>query len=161
MLVAMAILAVVAGVLVLSTASAGNEPRLRREAERLQARIDAACERSELTGRDLGVHFGTHTYAFSQRRGDVFELQTEAPLAPYPIPSGISLQVENIELEDVISEQPQLLCFSTGERTALIVMLSAQSIDPQYRLLVSAIGPITLQRRLVDAREWQDWKLSR
>jgi len=158
MLVALAILVVIAGVLVMSMAGAGNEPRLRREAERLQARIDAACERAELSGRDLGLHLGEGSYAFSKRRGEDFELQTEAPLAPYQLPADIRLQLDEPELGPVVSEDPLMLCFASGERTALLLDLLAASSDPAYRLVVDPVGSSRVQRRLPDSREWIDWK---
>lgn len=158
LLVALAILAVVASVLVVSTSGAGNEPRLRREAERLQARIDAACERAELSGRDLGLHLGEGSYAFSKRRGEDFDLQVEAPLAPYQLPADIRLALDEPELGPVVSERPLMLCFSSGERTSLMLQLLAGANDPRYRLLIESAGSSRLQRRLPDSREWLDWK---
>lgn len=156
-LVALAILAVIAGVLVLSTASAGNEPRLRMEAERLQARLNLACERAELTGRDIGLHFGAGMYGFSQRRGDQMELQTAAPMAPYTLPKDMHLDIAEVELGASLSEKPLLLCFSSGERSTLAVSIETSARDPRYRLLIEATGGGRIQRRLPDAGDWQDW----
>jgi general secretion pathway protein H len=156
-LVAVAILAVVAGVLVLSTASSGNEPRLRFEAERLQARLNLACERAELTGRDIGLHFGSGMYGFSQRRGDLMELQAVAPLAPYTLPKDMHLEIPEVELRAALSEKPLLLCFSSGERSTLIVTVETTARDPRYRLLIEASGGGRIQRRLPDQGDWLDW----
>ncbi len=160
-LVALTILAVVAGILVLSTSNAGNEPRLRRETERLQARIDAACERAELTGRDLGLHLGEGGYAFSQRRGDAFEIQTEPPLSPYQLPADMHFELEERELDKVFSEQPLMLCFSSGERTPIVLGVLAGSNDPAFRLVIGTLGASQMQRRLPNERNWQDWKLQK
>lgn len=156
-LVAVAILAVIAGVLVLSTASAGNEPRLRLEAERLQARLNLACERAELTGRDIGLHFGSGMYGFSQRRGDQMELQTAAPMAPYALPKDMHLDITGVDLDGSLSEKPLLLCFSSGERSTLTVDIETSARDPRYRLLVESNGSGRVQRRLPGTSDWQDW----
>ena len=158
LLVALAILGVIAGVLVLSTASSGTEPRLRLEAERLQARLQLACERAELTGRDIGLHFGSNMYGFSQRSRDLMEIQTEPPLAPYTLPGDMHLDLPEVELVESLSEKPLLLCFSSGERTALTIVVEASARDPRYRLLIEASGPGRLQRRLPDEGDWNDWK---
>lgn len=157
LLVALAILGVIAGVLVLSTASGGTEPRLRLETERLQARLNLACERAELTGRDIGLHFGSSMYGFSQRSRDLMEIQTEPPLAPYTLPGGMHLDLPEVELGESLSEKPLLLCFSSGERTSLTVIVEAGARDPRYRLLIEASGPGRVQRRLPDEGEWSDW----
>ncbi len=161
MLVALAILAVIAGVLMLSTASGGNEPRLRLEAERLQARMNLACERAELTGRDIGLHFGSDIYGFSQRRGELMELQTKAPLGPYKLPKDMLLEVPEIELAAGLPDKPQMICFSSGERTPIAVSIGAGSGDPRYRVLVEAIGNGRIQRRPSGAADWQDWAARR
>lgn len=157
MLVAIAILAVIAGVLVMTAASSGTDPRLRLEAERLQARIDLACERAELTGRDIGLHIGTDMYGFSQRRGDQIEMQTKAPLAPYTLPKDMALNVPDSELATGLGNKPQMSCFSSGERTPLTLILEAGSRDPRYRLLIDAAGTSHIQRQLPAQTQWQDW----
>ncbi len=157
MLVTLAILAVISAVLLLSTASSGTEPRLRLEVERLQARLNLACERAELTGRDMGLHLGSAMYGFSQRRGDLLEMQTKPPLAPYTLPKDMQVVLPDVKLVPGLTEKPLMLCFSTGERTTLIVTVEAGARDPRYRLLIEASGVGRIQRRLPDNSEWRDW----
>ena len=79
MLVTVVILAVLASVLVLSVGAGDEEQRLRREVERLQARIVYACERAELTGREVGLHLRAGGYAFSARQGEGWRFIEDDP----------------------------------------------------------------------------------
>lgn len=155
-LVAVAILAILASVLVLSTRTAGNEPRMQREMERLQARLHLACDRAELTGRDIGLHLAEQSYGFSMQRGELPEFLKQSPLQPYTLPSGMSLAIDEKVLTDSLSVKPLMVCFSSGERSALLLRLQATSRDPEFRLLIENQGAGRIQRKLADSREWRD-----
>jgi general secretion pathway protein H len=159
LLVTLVILAVIAGVLVVSVGSAGNEPRLKLEAERLKARVDLACERAELTGREIGVHFGSGMYGFSQRVGDAMQLQNQPPLKTYPLPGGLRISLPEVELTDGLPAEPQLLCFASGERTPATVVFDSGARDPEFRVVVETMRG-RLQRR-APGGDWLDVEVHR
>ncbi len=66
------ILGVLTAAVTLSIAGAGGERILAREAERAQALIVYACERAELSGRDIGLSFARGGYRFSRLDHDVW-----------------------------------------------------------------------------------------
>ena len=156
LLVALVIMAVLSGLLVLSSSGGGVEAQLREQAERLRARIEFACERSELSGRDIGLFLTSGGYGFSERRGDAWELLSRAELAPYQLRKGFTLRGETGLLDEDYPEQPQMLCFSSGEHSPLAVLLSAGERNPELRLRADWNLPIELAERAPGERVWRE-----
>ena len=76
-LVVTVILAVVAATVTLAIAGAGGERQLARDAERIGALVNYACEQAELSGRDIGISINP-TRSMQLGRGAT----TSLPLAP-------------------------------------------------------------------------------
>ena len=107
MLVTVVILAVLASVLVLSVGAGDEEQRLRREVERLQARIVYACERAELTGREVGLHLRAGGYAFSAMQGEGWRFIEDDPaLKRTQLATSITLSADDEALVESFAEQP-------------------------------------------------------
>jgi len=158
LLVALLVMATVSGVLVLTVGSGGIESRTRAEAERLRDRLLFACERAELTGRDLGLLLSAEGYAFAHRRDDLWELEQDRVLAHYPLPEGIVLGTELAPFEETLATVPQTLCLASGERSPLALTLSAGAQNPSYRLRADWNASIELDVRQAATTAWIRWK---
>ncbi len=159
LLVALVIMAVLSGLLVLSASSGGIESQLREQAERMRARIEFACERAELSGRDIGLHLASGGYAFSERRGEAWEFLTRAELAPYQLHKGIALRGEAGPLDETYPEQPQMLCLASGEHSPLAVVIAAGERNPELRLSADWNLAITVAERAPGSAEWRTGKV--
>ena len=131
LLVVVTIIAVFAGVAVLSLGTLGSDRVLQREATRLQTLIDVLAEEAVLESRDYGLLFSESGYRFY-----VFDYPTLTWLAPtgdqllaertLEEPLQIALELDDREVglaQDFdtmdINEQPepQVIVFGTGEVT--------------------------------------------
>ena len=154
-LVTVVIIAVLASVLVLSVSAGDEEQWLRREAERLQARIAYACERAELTGRELGLHLRRNGYAFSSAVGDEWRfIDDDDALRAATLPKAITLAAGDDALEESFGDQPVFLCLSSGEATPLQIELAAGERATRWRVDIGFNGDTMLAHRAVDDRDW-------
>ncbi|MGY6517136.1 MAG: prepilin-type N-terminal cleavage/methylation domain-containing protein [Lysobacteraceae bacterium] len=154
-LVVLAILAAMAGALVLAFPDLGGR-RADNEAQRLLGLFDLACDRAAFTGRDVGIALGASAYAFGQFRDEGFEpfpgrggeALRPRRLAP---PLSLRLRVDGrpVALAAEPPELPQLACLASGERVAFELEL-LEAGRPGWRLSAASIGPATLEA--VDGR---------
>lgn len=157
-LVALAVMAIIAAVLTISASSGGTEPRMQKEMQRLRARIEYACERAELTGRDLGLHFGSHHYGFSHRREQQWEFELRTELSLYELPKGLHFESADGVLGSSAAKAPQMFCFSSGERSPLRVTLSTDAEQLAYRLSGEWNSALQIERRSSDSAAWIAWR---
>jgi general secretion pathway protein H len=156
-LVTVVIVAVLASVLVLSIGVGGREQALQRETERLQARIAYACERAELTGREIGLHLRATGYRFSTLFGELWKpIEDDPALKAATLPTGASLVAGEEALADDFAESPQFICFASGETTPMAIGIEAGAQDTRWRIDVAFDGRIQLQRRVPDDGAWRD-----
>lgn len=156
-LVTVVILAVLASVLVLSVGVGDEEQWLQRESERLQARIVYACERAELTGRELGLHLRRSGYAFSSPHGEQWRfIDNDKALQRASLPKAITLAAGDEDLAPSFIEKPQFLCFASGEATPMQIELAAGARATRWRIDIALDGRTRLQRRAPDDRDWRD-----
>ena len=156
-LVTVVILAVLASVLVLSVGVGDEEQWLQRESERLQARIVYACERAELTGRELGLHLRRSGYAFSSPHGEQWRfIDDDKALQRASLPKAITLAAGDEDLAPSFIEKPQFLCFASGEATPMQIELAAGARATRWRIDIALDGRTRLQRRAPDDRDWRD-----
>jgi general secretion pathway protein H len=155
-LVTVVILAVMATVLVLSVGAGDEEQVLRREVERLQARISYACERAELSGREIGLHLRAGGYAFSAAQIEGWQfIEDDVALKRAVLPEAITLRADDRELDDQFDEQPQFLCLASGETTPIAIEFAAGAHATRWRIDIGLDGNTSLRRRGVDDRDWQ------
>ena len=119
-LVAVVIIAIIVAVAVVSIG--GNDQRqLQREAERFAALVTLACEQSELSGRQIGVHLGQQAYGFSLATSDGWlpfgagHRFHERELSAIRLQPGAGSLPEAPEYE----AEPQALCWPSGEFSEL------------------------------------------
>ncbi|MFA7540787.1 MAG: prepilin-type N-terminal cleavage/methylation domain-containing protein [Lysobacterales bacterium] len=147
-LVVVAIVAIMVAVAVVSLSGLDGR-RLEREAQRFAALARLACEQSELSGRELGMHLASDGYGFS--------LATAQGWAPFADNhrfgarelDGVVLQLAGTTLPELpdFEAAPQALCWPSGELSALdlrFVEVGARP-DVQARLRV---------RTGADAQPW-------
>ncbi len=155
-LVTVVIVAVLASVLVLSVSAGDEEQWLRRETERLQARIAYACERAELSGRELGLHLRSGGYAFSSPLGEEWRfIGDDHVLDVATLPGTITLAAGEDALDESFAETPQFVCFASGEATPMQIELSAGQQATRWRIDIDFVGHIVVSSRAVADRDWQ------
>lgn len=123
-LVALVILATMAGVLVISLPGF-DQRRAEREADRLAALLMLACEQAELSGRDIGVHLSATGYGFSLADRDAWLPYPEGHRFGPRLTEGIQLALPDVNLPAVpeFEAPPQAICWPSGELSALDIRL--------------------------------------
>jgi general secretion pathway protein H len=137
-LVVVAIVGVLALVVTLSVTGSA-ERQVRREAERFEGLVGQACEQAELGGREIGVVVGDGGYAFRLMSGnDWIDFPGESTLRPRQWLGGLSVALTRegrpVDLGASADATPQLVCFSSGERTPFALTL-ALGDAPRFRVI--------------------------
>lgn len=147
LLVAIAIGAVLIGAAVISVDAVGGARVVEREAMRLAALTELACQRAMLSGRDVGIHFGRRQYGYSiaTQRGWTPEPRG-SDLRERTLPDGLSLAVVRegapLELLDELPDEPQAACFPSGELTPFEATVHAGSSIAPYALAATLDGKV-------------------
>jgi general secretion pathway protein H len=149
-LVVVAILAIVAAALALAVGGSG-ERRLEHEAERLRALLGQACERAELSGREIGATLTANGYGFRLLGLDGWRaFAQDGPLRPRTWPGGMQVELSRegrpLRLAGSDDAPPQLVCFSSGEQTPFTLTLALGDVPARYRLSADGTGATTLER---------------
>jgi general secretion pathway protein H len=154
-LVAMVIMAVLAGVMVLSLS--GMDPRrAEREAERLAALLTLACEQAELAGRELGVHLAGSGYGFSLADGPDWLAFAAGHRFNTRTLDAVTLEVPGQALPALpdFDQEPQAVCFPGGELSALEVRLRLGE-RVLARIRTGADGAPGIESSDDDGRSWR------
>ncbi len=145
-LVVLVILAVLYGAVSLALAGAGGERVFAREAERANALLAYACEQAELGGRTIGISLSKSGYRFSRTEQEVWLPYKGGELRArhWPAPMTGALQRDGVpvQLGDDFPEQPQALCYPSGELTPFRLELAWTDIERRYRLDARADGAV-------------------
>jgi general secretion pathway protein H len=152
-LVVVAIVGVIALVVTLSITGSA-ERQTRREAERFEALVGQACEQAELSGREIGILVGDRGYGFRRMSGDAWlDFPPDSILHPRAWIDGLRVELTRegrpVDLGASKESTPQLVCFSSGERTPFALTL-ALGDAPRFR--VSADDTTAKTERLGAAR---------
>ncbi len=127
-LVVVVIMAVMVAVAVVSLSGLDGR-HLEREAERFSALLHLACEQSELSGRELGIHLATTGYGFTMASAQGW--------LPFPDDhrfrvrelDGVALQLADGALlpdRPDFQAPPQVLCWPSAELSALDLRFLAE-----------------------------------
>jgi general secretion pathway protein H len=151
-IVVVAIVAVLAGAITLSVNAVGAPRTVEREARRFEALVALACERAETSGRDVGVHLGTGNYGFRVFLPGGWRIEAGGALRPRELPKGLALDARRdgivLELAPELPDEPQIVCFASGELTPFALDVTAgPDVEPQ-RVRGEEDG--SLERKLVD-----------
>jgi len=131
LLVVATIIAVFAGITVLSLGTLGSDRELQREAARLQSLIELLAEEAILEGRDYGLLFSETGYRFY-----VFDYQTLTWLEP----------VGDRLLAERVLEEPLLLSLELDDRTVRLERdFDTMDINeqPEPQVIVFGSGEVT------------------
>jgi general secretion pathway protein H len=137
-LVVVAIVGVLALVVTLSVTGSA-ERQVRREAERFEALVGQACEQAELSGREIGIIVGDGGFGFRLMAGnDWVDFPADSALRARPWVGGLSVALTRegrpVDLGGAAGAMPQLVCFSSGERTPFALTL-ALGDAPRFRVI--------------------------
>ena len=156
LLVVVFIIALFAGVAVLSLGVLGSDRELRREAERLSTLLDLGHEEALMQGRDFGVLFSARSYRFV-----MFDYQSGSWVIPadddmlrerqLPEQLNLSLRLEDrdvaleADLVDVTdTAEPQVLVLSSGEMTPFEAGFGRDFENGEFRLSAEFNGKIAV-----------------
>lgn len=155
-LVTVVILAVLASVLALSVGAGDDEQVLRRETERLAARLSYACERAELSGRDVGLHVRGGGYAFSVMQGEGWRfIEDDAALSRVEFRAPLAATLVDAETPSAFTEMPQWRCFASGETTSMAVELATAAAATRWRIDSAPDGGVQVRHRTPQDDAWQ------
>jgi general secretion pathway protein H len=150
-LVVIVILALLAATVTLTLLGSGGDRELTRDAERLRALVAYACERSELSGRPLGVTLVRTGYLFSELDEDGWHRLKDDELRErhwtLPLQATLARDGIGVEIGTAPPPKPQLACFSSGELTPFRLDLALTDASLTYRIDGAPDGTLTLERR--------------
>lgn len=158
LLVVVAIIAVFAGVAVLSLGTLGSDRVLQREAARLQGLIDLLTEEAVLETRDYGLLFsetGYRFYVYDYPTLTWLEPVGDQLLAERTLEETLLLSLElddrevrlvrDFDTMDVNEQpQPQVIVFGTGEVTPFAVGFSREFNDGRFVLSTEFDGTTSI-----------------
>jgi general secretion pathway protein H len=157
MLVALVILATMAGVLVMSL-SGFDQRHAERETERFAALLRLACEQAELSGRELGVHVGIEAYGFSLADRDGWLQYPASHRFHERALEGVHLVAHGGTLPVLpdYERAPQLVCWPTGELSAFDLRFVHEERE-WMRVRTSADGRPAIEA-VDDRGDWRSWR---
>lgn len=149
-LVVVVIIGVIALAVTLTVGSSG-ERRLAREAERVQALIGYACNRAELSGREIGIVFGSSGFGFNRLDLDGWQpLPADSELRTREWPQALRIELaregRRVDVSGGSEGTPQLVCFSSGELTPFTLDLALGDTPVTYRIDGEGDGALELTR---------------
>jgi general secretion pathway protein H len=159
LLVVVALIAIIAGIAVLSLDLLGDDRELEREAYRLRGLLTLLREEALLQNRDYGVAFtetGYRFYIYDPAQFLWFDAQDDRLLAHYELTEPLSLEMRlddrQVRLERYFDEEflampePQLLLLATGEQTPFEIGFYRDFSGGRFRLVGDFSGEIEIRR---------------
>jgi general secretion pathway protein H len=158
LLVVVFIIAVIAGMAVISTGNIGVDRLLEQEARRARVLFGLAAQEAMLQGRPLGVVVEPQAYRFLVAGNeDWAEFQYSGPLRERQLLDGFQLSISNTEQAGVFdfgqqqqkegTPSPQILFFPTGEMNPFSLSFQHLSHQGGYILQGQENGRMELLRK--------------
>lgn len=126
--------------------------RLDNAAQRAQALIQLACERAELSGRDIGIGVAQRRLGFGPLREGRWQpivQRSDEPLRARELDPLVELSLRRdgapLPLTEELPERPQLACLATGELVPFEMELTLAA-GARARIVGSAAGMVTRER---------------
>ena len=146
MLVVIAILAITAGIALLSTNLAGPATRLGDEAERLAGLLSLLCEESILQNQENGLILQAQGFRFVTFDG---ERWVDRPERIYrardyfqPLAIELTLDGRSVALTGS-TNQPHIACFSSGEMTSFRMTMGFA--DARVQISADTLGAVRVE----------------
>jgi len=165
LLVVVAIIGILAGAVVLSLGSLGNDREIGEETERLRSLLSLLHEESLMQSRDYGLLFTTTGYRFYiydyTKLGWVEPLDDKLlqvyALRP-PLTMSLLLDGRDVELKrdfknvDIEKPEPQIMVLSSGELTPFKLEMSREGRDGRFELTGELDGTLKVSEEDFDGR---------
>jgi general secretion pathway protein H len=163
LLVVVAIIGILAGAVVLSVGSLGNDREIREETDRLRSLLTLLHEESLMQSRDYGLLLTTNAYRFyiydyvklawveplDDRLLQMYELHPKLAM-------GLVLDGRQVELprdfKDMKLEKPvpQIMVLSSGELTPFTLEISREGRDGKFELTGALNGTLKVNEEGFD-----------
>ncbi len=155
-LVVVAIVGVLALAATLALSGAGGERQLDEASHRFAGLVAFACERAELTGRDIGTVLTRDGYRFDGLDGDAWRAlagASELRARQWPDGSIVTLARDGRPAGLATREdaRPQIICRASGAMTPFVLTLALPSVAARYRV-DGAVDGTVVPRRVGDNR---------
>jgi general secretion pathway protein H len=165
LLVVVAIIGILAGAVVLSLGSLGNDREAESETNRLRSLLNLLHEESLMQSRDYGVMFTVTGYKFY-----VYDYQKLAWVEPLDdrllqlyhvkpqLAMALMLDGREVELlrdfddQDVEKPVPQVMLLSSGEVTPFTLEIARDGRDGRFELTAEADGKLSVKEEGFDGR---------
>ena len=149
-LVVVVIVATVVGAAVISIGGSGSR-ELENAAQRAQIRIRLACERALVSGMDIGFSLEQGAMRFGYLLPERWRMMENSPqeeLRERTLGSGVQVQLlrEGVESSGLDPEQPQLVCYSSGELTPFEMRFDRSDVPERWTLRGQLDGKLELSR---------------
>ena len=145
LLAVLVIVTIMAVAALLSVDLVGAGGKLDDEARRFATVAELMCEEAVLTSTEQGVHLSEAGYAFARWNGEVWEPQAGRVYRPHPFPD--QLRAELVVGGHLVlfgeTEDPQVICYSTGEMTPFELTLELPDA-PRLVLTGDGLGEVEL-----------------
>lgn len=157
LLVVLVLIGIIISFAVLSIGDGGRQERLKQEAQRLSSLFTLAGEEAVLRSLELGVVVQGQGYAFVAYDGEGWQpIAGDGMFREYSLPDTLELSLYLDGLQVDLGPQaaegeggltPQLLFFSSGERTPFELSLAYRDGPPlAYRLQAPLLGPLQMEQ---------------
>jgi general secretion pathway protein H len=165
LLVVVTIIGILAGAVVLSLGSLGNDREIEQETGRLRSLLNLLHEESLMQSRDYGVMFtatGYRFYIYDYTKLGWVEPLDDRLLEPYHLKPqlDIALVLDGREVallrdfkdQDVDKPDPQVMVLSSGELTPFTVEMSREGRDGRFVLTGELDGTFKVEQEGFDDR---------
>jgi general secretion pathway protein H len=160
-----AIIGIIAGAVVLSLGSLGNDREIREEADRVRSLLNLLHEESLMQGRDYGLLFTTTGYRFY-----IFDYTKLAWVEPLDdrllqihdlrpqLTMSLLLDGREVELKrdfknvDLDKPEPQIMLLSSGEGTPFELEIAREGRPGRFELTGDLDGKVTISEAGFDGR---------
>jgi len=155
--VVVAIVGILAGAVVLSLGSLGNDRQIKEEIGRLRSMVDLLHEESLMQSRDYGIMFTATGYRFylydylqlawvESRDDRLLQQHALRPqLAMALVLDGREVALEpDFESQDVDNAEPQVMLLASGEVTPFTLEMSREGLAGRFELTAELNGELTL-----------------
>jgi general secretion pathway protein H len=165
LLVVVAIIGIIAGAVVLSLGSLGNDREAENETNRLRSLLNLLHEESLMQSRDYGVMFTRTGYKFyiydyqklawvepiDDRLLQLYHLKPQLDMALLIDGREVDL-LRDFDDQDVEKPEPQVTLLSSGEVTPFTLEVSREGRDGRFDLSAEANGDLTVKEEGFDGR---------
>ncbi len=149
LLVVLLLIGIILSFATLSVGDGGRAAQVEREARRFAALTGLAGEESILRGVEFGIRVLPDGYRFEGYDGEKWvPLEGDDIFRMRALPEGVDLQLFleglPVSLEESEGKAPQIVLFSSGERTPFELVVGPEFDGPRYKLVAPPLGELTV-----------------